>query len=131
MKDSNLRSFRDGFTDRGMPSAHQQLLGSVANFVANSPQVVGADRQLSGTPGAEMTLGMSVLCCATKCTPTSGVTAIQVTRSLTASTSRERAPLLRGPDGLGFAQVGMTNKPPLRDELWGSRVAPRPAFGNG
>jgi hypothetical protein len=31
-----------------MPPAHQQVLGSPANFAANSPQVLDADRRLSG-----------------------------------------------------------------------------------
>ena len=50
VKDSNLRSFRDGFTDRRMPPAHQQLLGSPANFAANSPQTLDVHRRLPAPP---------------------------------------------------------------------------------
>jgi hypothetical protein len=51
VKDSNLRSFRDGFTVRPTPHADLLLLGRLANFAANSPQPLDVHRRLPALAG--------------------------------------------------------------------------------
>lgn len=44
-KNSSLRRFRDGFTERRMPPTHQRLRASPPNFAVNSPQILDAIRR--------------------------------------------------------------------------------------
>ena len=52
VKDSNLRSFRDGFTDQRRQACDQRQYLSPDNFRAYSPQIAGDNRQQPDTPAS-------------------------------------------------------------------------------